>query len=618
MSTSKVAILDAGAQYGKVIDRRVRELGVESELLPFDTSAESLKKYAAIILSGGPESVYSPNAPVFDPKIFELNIPLFGICYGMQLLNYVKKGTVHKKDRREDGQCDIVVNTSSKLFDGLEKTQEVLMSHGDTVDQVGPGFTVVADSNGLIAAIENPAVQQYGVQFHPEVDLTKHGKDVIANFLFKIAGLEKNFTVADRKTAAIEAIRQKVKDSQVLVLVSGGVDSAVCAALLREALKPEQILAVHIDHGFMRKNESKQVVKALKNVGLDVIAVDARERFYTATTEIKGKKTAPLNETLSPEEKRKIIGDTFVRVTEQELAKLNLNLDKVFLVQGTLRPDLIESASHLASKKADTIKTHHNDTQLIRDLRERGRVIEPLSEYHKDEVRELGTQLGLPAELVWRQPFPGPGLAIRVLCADEPFVTEHFSQIKEQLHQFADEEISTSLLPVRTVGVQGDGRTYSYLAGLSGEANWQKLFDLARKIPQHVHQVNRVVYIFGEKVTDVPTTITPTRITPEVIAQLQIADDVVNQVLREYDLIKSLSQVPVVLFPVDFGQEGKRGIGIRTFITNDFMTGVPAMPGREMPLEALQKMVEGILKDQSIVRVVYDLTSKPPGTTEWE
>ena len=619
---AKVAILDAGAQYGKVIDRRVRELGIESELLPFDTPADQLQKYSAIILSGGPESVYSPKAPAFDKKLCELGIPILAICYGMQLMSFVQGGTVKLKERREDGECVITTIKEARLFEGLERRQDVLMSHGDTVDQVAEGFTVTADSDGLIAAMENPARKMYAVQFHPEVDLTKNGKKILSNFLLKIVGLKQDFTVRDRKAEAVQLIQETVREGQVLVLVSGGVDSAVCAALLREALQPKQIIALHIDHGFMRKNESGKVIKALYDIGLDVKLIDASDRFSNATTTINGIQTKPLNQVTAPEEKRKIIGDTFVKVTEQELAKLHLNLDKVYLVQGTLRPDLIESASTLASKKADTIKTHHNDTQLIRELRARGRVIEPLSEYHKDEVRELGKQLGLPEELVWRQPFPGPGLAIRVLCATEPYMTEEFEQVQKKLSTFADAETTVSLLPVRTVGVQGDGRTYSYLAALSVDDDipaWPKLFDLARQIPKHVHQVNRIVYAFGGKLTNVPTTITPTVLTADVLDQLREADDIVNQVLLKYNLIRSLSQVPVVLFPVDFGEEGKRSIGIRTFITNDFMTGVPALPGRDIPLEAVQEMVDGILRnDKRIARVVYDLTSKPPGTTEWE
>lgn len=628
-SGPQVAILDAGAQYGKVIDRRVRELGVESVLLPFATPASELQRYRAIILSGGPESVYAPTAPQYDPALFTLDLPILGICYGMQLLNTVAGGTVNRQSRREDGRCQIQIATDSALFAGLAATQAVLMSHGDTVDRVAPGFRQIADSAGLIAGIEAPARRQYGVQFHPEVDLSEHGKEVLANFLFRIAGLTANYTVADRQALAVAEIRQRVGDGQVIVLVSGGVDSAVCAALLRVALRPDQIIALHIDHGFMRQDESQEVVAALAAVGLPVRAVNAAASFATATTTIQAQTTRPLQQVTAPEEKRKIIGDTFVKVTEAELAKLHLNLDQVYLVQGTLRPDLIESASQTVSQKADTIKTHHNDTQLIRELRQRGRVIEPLREYHKDEVRQLGEQLGLPVELVWRQPFPGPGLAIRVLCATEPYQTAEFMAVQARLQAMvaaappARSPVSAQLLPVRTVGVQGDGRTYSYLAGLNTgqavtELDWPALLALAGEIPKQIHQVNRVVYVFGPSVREWQQ-ITPTLLTTEVLDQLRRADQIVNQVLRQYDLLRSLSQVPVVLFPVAFGQAGGRSIGIRTFITNDFMTGVPALPGRELPLAALAEMVAKIqAADAGISRVVYDLTSKPPGTTEWE
>jgi GMP synthase (glutamine-hydrolysing) len=283
-----------------------------------------------------------------------------------------------------------------------------------------------------------------------------------------------------------------------------------------------------------------------------------------------------------------------------------------------LRPDLIESASHLASSKAAVIKTHHNDTELVRELRAKGRVIEPLKDYHKDEVRELGAMLGLPQELVWRQPFPGPGLAIRLLCADKPYITDDFEQIGQQLKNFEDAQTSVHLLPVRTVGVQGDGRSYNYLAALSGEADWQQLFDKAREIPKRIHQINRVVYVFGDKLTGPVNEITPTFPEPEALAQLRLADRHVNEVLRKYGLHESLSQVPVVSFPVYFGKAGKRSIGIRTFITNDFMTGVPAVPGKQIPIEALDEIVKRVLAVPGIARVAYDLTSKPPGTTEWE
>lgn len=631
--SQKIAILDAGAQYGKVIDRRVRELQVESVILPMNTPASQLSEYSAVIISGGPESVYDASAPEYDPGILKLKVPVLGICYGMQLMVHALGGKVEKKDIREDGPSTVTVETHSVLFTGMESVQKVLLTHGDTVDQLPEGFRAIATSaDGLMAAIENVDRKLYGVQFHPEVDLTEHGQDIFKHFLFEISGLKGDFTLADRMETAIAYLKKTVGEKQVLVLVSGGVDSTVTAALLAKALPPERIFALHIDSGFMRQDESKKVEQALAQLGLNLRVIDASQTFFNATTIIDGQPTIPLKQTLKPEEKRKIIGDTFIKVAEQAIADWNLNPDNVVLAQGTLRPDLIESASQLASGKAHTIKTHHNDTGLVRQLRAAGKVVEPLQDYHKDEVRVLGKQLGLADELVWRQPFPGPGLAIRILCADEPFQTPDFAELQTKLETLvADPAVGGAgpgymahLLPVRTVGVQGDGRTFSYLCALSSQKSeaqpdWHKLQELARMIPKKLHQVNRVVYVFGEPVTKHPTQITPTKLTPDVIDQLRAADEAVNQTLLKYDLIRTLSQVPVTLFPVTFGQQGKRSVGIRTFITNDFMTGVPALPGQEIPEAAVAEMVEQVLKTTpNIARVVYDLTSKPPGTTEWE
>lgn len=496
----------------------------------------------------------------------------------------------------------------------------------------------------------------------------------------------------------------------------------------------------------MRLDESTKVVEALESIGLKIHLIDgqpqphwplqpkrrqatqhrssislvsppsrtARERFYCGRTTIHGQSTPMLKETTKPETKRKIIGDTFMTVCEAEVRRLGLTPEKVFLAQGTLRPDLIESASTIASVAghADVIKTHHNDTELVRELRAKGRIIEPLKDLHKDEVRLLGLELGLPPHLIWRQPFPGPGLAVRILCAVEPYVTGEEESIVTQLQSFATDSVRVSLLPCRTVGVQGDQRSYSHLVALSSDStsdpfglapNWHTLFHLAKQIPKQVHGVNRVVYVFGKPLTHTRyTSITPTLLTPDVIHQLQLADDIVNRVLVQYDLLRSLSQVPVILFPVSFADDGttadgKRSICIRTFVTNDFMTGVPARPVADeqseqaaaqespsprpsptpspevaqpdayastgshpvaavsaaedpflispvdvccansdpshsmtraplhsarfptMPLRALQEMVQQILAQvPDIGRVCFDLTSKPPATTEWE
>eukprot|EP00941_MAST-03F_sp_MAST-3F-sp1_P004569 g4569.t1 len=646
MSTlEKLAILDAGAQYAKVIDRRVRELAVHSTILPLNTPAVQLLEdgYKAIIISGGPASVYASDAPEYDKDLFTCGLPIFGICYGMQLLNKVHGGSVMKKEDREDGVFVVNTKGDSLLFDGLELDQTVLLTHGDSVSEVAKGFRCTGlSSTGIIAAIDNVEKKMYGVQFHPEVDLTVNGVTMFSNFLFKVAGFSGNYTMGSRKDAAIAEIRKKVGDANVLTLVSGGVDSTVCTALLREALSHDRIFALHVDSGFMRKNESANVKKALEGIGVNLKVVDARETFSSATTTINGVKTKALKETTNPEAKRKIIGDTFMHITDVEARKFGLDPDKVLLAQGTLRPDLIESASKIASNSgnAHCIKTHHNDTQLVRALRDMGRIIEPLQDYHKDEVRHLGIDLGLSEELVWRQPFPGPGLAIRIICADEPYFPE--SSVDETIAQLdsvittvssrqatkttdtSERNVYGTLLPCRSVGVQGDCRSYKSLCALSwngsGPVDWTLLQDIAREIPKRCHEINRVVFVFGEPIKEsISRTITPTRLETPVIDTLRAADAIVNELLLKNQLTRKLSQVPVILFPADFGDSGKRSIAIRTFITRDFMTGLPAMPGKDIDIGVVTEMVQRILKEvPGISRVTYDLTSKPPATTEWE
>lgn len=657
----RIAILDAGAQYGKVIDRRVRELRVLSEIVPLGTPVTKLKSdgYTGIIISGGPGSANAADAPAYDDNLFSCGLPVLGICYGMQMLNHHFRGTVETKDQREDGQEEIEVETDCPLFAGMERKQRVLLTHGDSVDKVADGFRIIARSGALCAGIACESRQLYGMQFHPEVDLSDNGMAMLRNFLFKVCGCQGQFTPDSREQQCVQYIRNKIGDAMVLCLVSGGVDSTVCCALLAKALGPEKVVAAHIDNGFMRLKESAMVGESLQSLGVKLRVYDCEADFLGGTTVINDKKrgtsytTKPLRETTAPEEKRRIIGDTFMHVSERITKELGLDPDKTFLAQGTLRPDLIESASSLVSTQADAIKTHHNDTDLVRELRDKGRVIEPLMDYHKDEVRELGMSLGLPRELVMRQPFPGPGLGVRLICTSEPFVGKDYQSTNVEVQDIVAMEaipaerasfkdrvarayagdisrlhksgLCATLLPFKTVGVQGDGRTYSYPCVLSSERppNWSLLIEFARLIPKVCHNVNRVCYAFGGLARGPYTCITPTFPGREALDQLRAADAVVNKALIEHDLTVKLSQVPVVSFPVEFSDSStattKRSIAIRTFVTNDFMTGVPATPGTDlMPLAVLEKMVKGIGEVEGISRVVYDLTSKPPGTTEWE
>uniref|UniRef100_F6U2U3 GMP synthase (glutamine-hydrolyzing) n=1 Tax=Ciona intestinalis TaxID=7719 RepID=F6U2U3_CIOIN len=671
MSNEVVVILDAGSQYGKIIDRRVRELNVLTDLLPLQTSASAIKEIGCkcIIISGGPSSVHQGEAPEFDSEIFNLGLPVLGICYGMQLINQVFGGTVATTEFREDGQFETELDKSCALFKGLDVScQTVLLTHGDSVQTVAKDFSVVGKSDALVTAIANKAKNIYGVQFHPEVDLTVCGKQVMKNFLYDISGLKGSYTVTSREEACIQQIKTTIGKSKVLVLVSGGVDSTVLATLCYKALDATQVVAIHVDNGFMRKNESQEVLKALKLVNVDVKLVNASNTFYNSTTTLYVKhakhkvNSRVLCQTLYPEEKRKIIGDTFMNIVDSEAHALGLTIDDCFLAQGTLRPDLIESASKLVSSNADAIKTHHNDTELVRALRARGRVLEPLRDFHKDEVRMLGRRLGLPEDLLMRQPFPGPGLAIRVLCAEEPFLCPEFShtqtvlrllaaysnsinkphallqkihaiisseQEREKLQKYTDRfPMKAVLLPIKSVGVQGDGRTYSYVVGLSSpdpKPDWEALFFMAKTIPRICHNVNRITYIFGNVVSEQIQDITPTVLSFNVLSTLRQCDHVAHSVLVKRNLVKSISQMPVVLLPLHFdrnmlfrGPSCQRSVVIRPFITNDFMTGLAAYPGTHIPEDAVLEIATSIKKVPGISRVLYDLTSKPPGTTEWE
>lgn len=632
----KVALLDCGAQYTKVIDRRVRELNVNTEIFPVSVAASELKgRFSGIILSGGPNSVYDADSPQCDPAIFELGVPVLGICYGMQLMNRHFGGTVLPSPTKEYGETEITIATDCLLFDGLEAQQHVLMSHGDSVGEPAPGFRIAGKSSNthhkdVVVVIENAMAGFYGVQFHPEVDLSLNGGKMLENFLYKVCKLTGSHVLGDRLHETLDAIRQQVGDKKVFVLVSGGVDSSVTAALLVKALGPDQVYAVHIDSGMMRHNESDLVCDALKAIGLKTLErVNAEQIFLNATTEIDGRTVGPLCQTTDPEEKRRIIGDVFYHLVTDAIRRSGLNLDETFIAQGTLRPDLIESGNKEVSGQAHTIKTHHNDVPLIQEQRKKGLIVEPNRDWHKDEVRKVGRMLGLPEALVVRHPFPGPGLAIRTICTQQAFLTDEYDATNAALKALATEAgMEALLLPVQSVGVQGDSRTYSYVAALKGDwqaMDWAALRALAQKIPNRIHKVNRVALLLNDKTLPGELkTITPTLLNPETLATLRGVDHVVTEAFREAGLYDSISQLFTVMLPIHPGcAEAKASFVMRAVLTSDYMTARPAplgadASGKGIPKEFIRNLTEELSRRPEVDWVMYDITGKPPATVEWE
>lgn len=626
---SRVAILDAGGQYVDLVRKAVIRQGFPADILPLDTPPEDIEgKYGAIIISGSPASSHEETAPQPDSGIWQSKLPILGICYGMQAMVQAHGGEVVKNAIREDGRVTTQVDVSHPLYTGIKKDFTGLFTHGDFVTKVPLDFETLGShtlSDGSIAYSSIAKGNKLGVQFHPEVfDDTPEGYQLFRNFLEGIAGLKPDENFLESQLKAMiktkqEQIKRQATGRHVIAFVSGGVDSSVAATLAAAVVPSSRLHAFYIDSGFMR-DEDDMVIKALAKAGLPVKKIDAVHDFEQGMAEVDGKKISPLVTVTDPEEKRKIIGKTFIDIQNRLVAELKLK--EALLLQGTNAADRIESGHSTGDTHTMTIKTHHNQVREVQELKSEGLLIEPIDDLFKDEVRELGRQLGLPEELVERQPFPGPGTAIRIIAAAES-QTAVAAPHEDEVQAYLNEQFASTkgrILPIRSVGVGGDERSHLSVVALEhGKLGSETLAKLAHGLPANFRDsVNRVIYsLVPGSLGD--CSVTPTLLTADVRKQLRHADRIVFQAMRAHDLLRLIKQFPVVLLPLSFGEQGGRSIVLRPVTTSTFMTVQAMLPSRDLPKDFLEKIAKQILKEvPGIDRVFLDITNKPPATTEWE
>jgi GMP synthase (glutamine-hydrolysing) len=607
MKLDTLAVLDFGGQYAHLIATKVRALGVHAEIRDPDDAAETFRGYKGIILSGSPALSAFDGDSGWSHSILDLGIPVLGFCFGHQEIAKHSGGTV-EHTQREYGAATLHVLRESPLFRGLAAEETVWMSHGDTVTRLPAGFVELGYSTGggdtaqehRFAAIACEARKQYGLQFHPEVDDTPCGSTILRNFAVDICGARTDWCVGDQIEARAAAIRAEVGDERVLLLASGGVDSTVAALLFQRAIGAEKLVLLHIDNGLMRKDESARVMAKLGALGLgaSLHMVDASAEFLAA---IAG--------ATDPEAKRRAIGDTFIAVFEREARKLGI--ESALLGQGTIYPDTIETGG---TKRADLIKTHHNRVPMVQEMIRDKRVVEPLADLYKTEVRELGRALGLDAASVERHPFPGPGLGIRVAAATR---VEDFDEPRLR-RDLAAALAGTGLrglpLPVRSVGVKADLRSYEHPALFVGaDPGWERLSAIATQVTKSVAGINRCLYeLSGRAPREV--VLAPATVTRERLDLLRELDDIVMQSLAAHGLMREIWQCPTVLVPLTLDGRGTELVVLRPIHSERAMTARPAWIGAR----CAAAITAALMAFPAVGGVAIDVTTKPPATIEWE
>jgi len=597
----RIAVVDFGGQYAHLIATKVRRLGVLGEIRQPEDPLEAFDGYKGVILSGSPSlSAYGEDSD-WNKAILDLDVPILGFCFGHQEIAKRYGGKV-EHGGRQWGRADLQINGDHALFAGLGSVEQVWMSHFDSVVALGPdfvelGYTETGGKRHANAAIGSDKLRRYGFQFHPEVDDTVHGDAMIGNFVTGICGCDPTWDMDAYIQYEVAELRERVGDGSVFLLASGGVDSTVAARIIAQALGSERLKLLHIDNGLMRKDESKGVLAMFADLGLDEALhfVDASDDFLAA-----------LEGLVEPEAKRKAIGQTFVDVFEREAARLGIS--DHLLGQGTIYPDTIETGG---TKRAHTIKTHHNRVQVIEEMIAAGRVVEPLAELYKVEVRELGARLGIPHDALWRHPFPGPGLGVRLLnsTGDEE-APERGPDVQELEARYG---LGLTPLPIKSVGVKADLRSYEHPVMISGDADWDTLLAAAQEVLEKVPGVNRCVWnLRGNAPASVaPVAATTTR---DRLDLLREADAIVMNALRAHGLYDSIWQCPTAMVPLAIDGDAGELVVVRPVISERAMTARPA----RLPANVCAELGEAIGALDGVVAVGLDLTSKPPGTIEWE
>ena len=599
-----IAVLDFGSQYAHLIAKRIRHLGAYTKIFSPSVNEKLLRKAKGIILSGGPSSVYSSDIPSFNPKLLASDLPILGLCYGHQLIAKQFGGTITNTGKGEFGKAVLEQTSDFPLWQNVSFPNRVWMSHKDSVTKCPPDFEVtgVTDS-GCVAAMKHRNRPIYTLQFHPEVNDSEQGQIMLENFV-NTCDVSSRWSMENFIEETTERLRKEVGGRKVLMFISGGVDSSVAFAMLNKALGKDQMLGLYINNGFMRKNESTEIIKRYQQIGYKNIKSRDYSSFFL---------DAVFNQ-VDPQIKRHKIGATFIQMRDRFLNELNLLESEWMLGQGTLYPDIIESGG---AEHAEVIKSHHNRVQEVLELLSTGKVVEPLKDLYKDEVRQVGTLLGLPDSIVWRHPFPGPGLSINVLCArgDELF-PELEKTALEVSACLKDSNCESQILPVRSVGVQGDQRTYTPPAALrNAPRDWDWLEKEATRLTNEVRNINRVVLQLGSNSRDYeePFKIREAFCSSDRLDLLREADFMVTQILEENGLMREIFQLLVILLPIS--KNGKEDcLVLRPVVSEDVMTAQFA----RIDWNLLDPLVESLIGLAGIETVFYDITHKPPGTFGWE